>query len=173
MNDVTPQNNGEPENMAPCPARREFLTRAGMTAGGLALALSGLPAVADEDGAAGDAAAPKGADVVVKFGDNQKLYEVGGAVLVETPNGKVNVVHPDEATFVACAATCTHRGGQLAYDPATKQFACPVHGARFDLSGNVVKGPARQPLQSFTADPALVVAPKPNTNPDPNTNPNP
>jgi Rieske Fe-S protein len=146
------------ESMAHCNARREFLARAGVAAGGLVLGLAGTQAIAQEPAPAD--APPPPPDVVVKLADNAKLYEVGGSVAVNTPNGKVNVVHPDEATFVACSAICTHKGGQLAYDPATKQFACPVHGARFDLNGNVVRGPAKQPLATYTADPALVVAPK-------------
>ena len=154
MDNINAVSEAEIENS--CSARRDFLARAGVMAGALVLGLNNA-ALAQEEAPA-DAAPP--VDVVVKFGDHQKLYEVGGAVTIDTPTGKVNVVHPDEATFVACAATCTHKGGQLAYDPETKQFACPLHGARFDMGGKVVKGPARQALQSYTADPALVVAPK-------------
>jgi len=155
--DDTAQLTGEAETVVGCSARRDFLMRAGVAAGGLALGLAATAAEAQE-GAAAPAKAP---ETVVKLGEHQKLYEVGGSALVDGPAGKVIVVHPDEATFLACAAVCTHKGGRLQYDPKSKQFVCEEHGARFDLAGKVARGPANQPIQSYSADPALVVTAKP------------
>ncbi|GER89288.1 hypothetical protein KDW_34500 [Dictyobacter vulcani] len=51
-------------------------------------------------------------------------------------------------TFVAYEKACTHEGVKVNYDPATKMFVCPAHGAIFDPAngGRVVQGPADAPL---------------------------
>jgi cytochrome b6-f complex iron-sulfur subunit len=51
--------------------------------------------------------------------------------------------------FIAVSATCTHAGGTLQYASSTNDFTCPVHGAAFDTSGNVINGPASTPLQKY------------------------
>lgn len=42
--------------------------------------------------------------------------------------------------------TCTHLGCPVAWDPSSTQFQCPCHGSIFDKKGNVIHGPAPQPL---------------------------
>ena len=41
---------------------------------------------------------------------------------------------------------CTHLGGKLRWNDAALTWDCPLHGSRFDLSGQVIEGPARQPI---------------------------
>jgi nitrite reductase/ring-hydroxylating ferredoxin subunit len=51
----------------------------------------------------------------------------------------------------ATQADCTHRGGPLS-EGALDGFVvtCPRHGAQFDVcTGAVLRGPARQPLQTY------------------------
>jgi len=164
--DLTPEFNGDGHGLEnhpeSCNGRRRFLGQVAGAAGGLALGVSALSAGAAENNAGSNA--DNSADVVVKLNDegHKGLSKVGGFEVIATGGGgKVIVAHPDEATYVACSAICTHRGGQLFYDPKTKQFACPLHGARFDLDGKVAKGPAKTPLQSYATDPAIIVEVKP------------
>jgi len=42
---------------------------------------------------------------------------------------------------------CTHLGCALEVDRAVGQIACPCHGSRFDLQGQVLRGPAAAPLE--------------------------
>ena len=55
------------------------------------------------------------------------------ALLVHTPTG-----------FSAISLVCTHLGCTVESKP--EGFACPCHGSRFDLLGNVTRGPAGKSL---------------------------
>ena len=59
--------------------------------------------------------------------------------------GKILVVRRGER-FVGLQATCTHLGCTVAWNAASQQVECPCHGARYDLQGQVLRGPAREPL---------------------------
>lgn len=60
----------------------------------------------------------------------------------------VIVARTTSNAFVAVSATCTHQGGTLGFT-GSNIFSCPVHGATFDTSGNVLSGPATTALQKF------------------------
>jgi nitrite reductase/ring-hydroxylating ferredoxin subunit len=47
--------------------------------------------------------------------------------------------------------TCTHRGCSLANgDLEATIVTCPCHGSQFDVTtGDVVRGPAREPVRSY------------------------
>ncbi|MBN2498580.1 MAG: Rieske (2Fe-2S) protein [Deltaproteobacteria bacterium] len=50
----------------------------------------------------------------------------------------------DEGGFGAMSARCTHLGCTVRR--TADGFYCPCHGARFGLAGELVSGPAREPL---------------------------
>ena len=60
----------------------------------------------------------------------------------------VIIARTTSGTFVAVSATCTHQGGAL-YFTNSNMFQCPIHGATFDTSGNVLSGPAPTSLQKY------------------------
>jgi cytochrome b6-f complex iron-sulfur subunit len=49
--------------------------------------------------------------------------------------------------FSAISLLCTHLGCTV--ESNLDGFACPCHGSRFDLQGNVTRGPAGKPLNSL------------------------
>ena len=53
--------------------------------------------------------------------------------------------------FYAFGDTCTHRGCSLAEgDLAATVVTCPCHGSQFDVTtGEVLRGPAREPVRSY------------------------
>jgi cytochrome b6-f complex iron-sulfur subunit len=61
------------------------------------------------------------------------------ALLVHTQSG-----------FSAISLVCTHLGCTVESMP--ESFSCPCHGSRFDLQGNVTRGPAQKPLQSLRTE---------------------
>ena len=54
--------------------------------------------------------------------------------------------------FRALSAVCTHLGCITRYRPDERIIACPCHGSRFGLDGEVLAGPAPRPLPWFEMD---------------------
>jgi Rieske Fe-S protein len=67
-----------------------------------------------------------------------------GTVLV-LPKQRLFVVRTQEG-FYALSSVCTHLGCMTRYDRDAAQIACPCHGSRFGLDGQVARGPAPKPL---------------------------
>jgi len=62
--------------------------------------------------------------------------------------------------FRALSSVCTHLGCITRYQPDAHQIACPCHGSRFALDGEVVAGPAPLPLhwlEMFLSDRGLIM----------------
>jgi Rieske Fe-S protein len=51
-------------------------------------------------------------------------------------------------SYVALSAQCTHEACQVDA-PLGASIYCSCHGSKFDLSGNVLQGPARSPLYKY------------------------
>lgn len=68
-----------------------------------------------------------------------------GSVVGRSRLGKILVVRRGDG-LVGLTATCTHLGCTVAWNGASGQVECPCHGARYNLHGEVLKGPAREPL---------------------------
>jgi cytochrome b6-f complex iron-sulfur subunit len=61
------------------------------------------------------------------------------------------IVSDDEGVF-ALSAICTHRGGHLFKTDKNDAFVCKSHHSRFDLKGDVVRGPAARSLPWLRLD---------------------
>jgi cytochrome b6-f complex iron-sulfur subunit len=131
-------------------SRRQFLQTASITGGALILGRAALAAPGDE------AAVDATTDTVIKLDEHAALQKVGGFEIFEIGTDRVIVAHT-EAGFTACSAVCPHKGCDVEYRLADKQFYCPCHRSRFDESGKVLQGPAKTDLAQYDAAQALVV----------------
>ncbi|MBP9133092.1 MAG: Rieske 2Fe-2S domain-containing protein [Saprospiraceae bacterium] len=69
-------------------------------------------------------------------------------VVVKHPTDEHPIfVHKEGDSFLALHLKCTHRGCTV--HPEESRLSCPCHGSKFDLKGNVTKGPAKKPLSSY------------------------
>ena len=73
-----------------------------------------------------------------QIGENQGV--VGRSDL-----GRILVIRKGE-TFIGLQATCSHLGCTVVWNGTSQQVECPCHGARFNIAGQVLRGPAREPL---------------------------
>ena len=64
--------------------------------------------------------------------------------------GKTMSVYRDETgKLFAVKSACTHMGGNVDWNATEKSWDCPCHGARFDIEGKVLNGPATADLEKI------------------------
>ncbi len=138
-------------------SRRQLLGSAGILGG--ALVLSRVVLAQDEEEAENEGKAAKIVDgqLVLRLNDNPELGKVGGWKLFELGEDRVIVAHTDKG-LIASSAVCTHKGCDVEYHADVHQFVCPCHGARYDETGKVVRGPAKKDLQKYSSDSALILS---------------
>jgi cytochrome b6-f complex iron-sulfur subunit len=60
------------------------------------------------------------------------------------------VANPSDPNIpLAVSPRCTHTACTVEWDKGIDAFICPCHGARFDATGKVLRGPADKPLQTY------------------------
>jgi glycine/D-amino acid oxidase-like deaminating enzyme/nitrite reductase/ring-hydroxylating ferredoxin subunit len=69
-----------------------------------------------------------------------------GAVISESGE-KIAVFQPEEGDAIRLSAVCPHMGCIVAWNAADHTWDCPCHGSRFQATGEVIAGPAQQPLK--------------------------
>ncbi|WP_223702648.1 FAD-dependent oxidoreductase [Sutcliffiella deserti] len=71
----------------------------------------------------------------------------GGVV---TLNGKRAGAYKDEKGTLHCVdTTCTHLGCEVEWNHGDRSWDCPCHGSRFSIHGDVLEGPAKEPLKKL------------------------
>ena len=129
-------------------SRRRFFRQA--AAATMAGAVAGLVL---EHTAKADDAAPARQELHLPL--NGELAKIGGFTVLDVKENnesrKVIVARVDANTLAACSAICTHKGCTVEYDGNAKEWSCPCHGSRFALDGQVTHGPAKKPLEQFSA----------------------
>lgn len=85
-------------------------------------------------------------EVVVRT-PNDLANGEGAVVLV---NGKRAGAYKDENGVLSIVdTTCTHMGCEIEWNSGDRTWDCPCHGSRFSIHGDVIEGPAQQPLQKI------------------------
>lgn len=73
--------------------------------------------------------------------------QAGTGKVIEIDGEKVAAYKDEQGTVHALSPVCTHMKCFVNWNAAEKSWDCPCHGARYDIDGKVITGPARQPLQ--------------------------
>lgn len=81
----------------------------------------------------------------------EDLVEDEGAVV--NVNGKRAGAYkdPDGKLFIV-DTTCTHLGCEVEWNSGDRTWDCPCHGSRFSIVGDIINGPAEQPLKRVEVD---------------------
>lgn len=78
---------------------------------------------------------------------DKSLFLANSIVTIAYNQHGIGITKLDDNTFVASLLTCTHQGCAVSVEE--NGFICPCHGARFDIIGQVTKGPAEGNLTRF------------------------
>jgi glycine/D-amino acid oxidase-like deaminating enzyme/nitrite reductase/ring-hydroxylating ferredoxin subunit len=70
----------------------------------------------------------------------------GAGQVVKSDRGAVAAFRDSEGVVHALDAACTHLGCEVRFNDAERSWDCPCHGSRFGLDGQVLEGPAVDPL---------------------------
>lgn len=81
-------------------------------------------------------------------GDAGSLEEVapGTGAVIRRGLRKLAVYRDRAGTLHVLSAVCTHLGGIVAWNVEEATWDCPCHGSRFTVDGDVINGPAIDPL---------------------------
>ena len=77
---------------------------------------------------------------------NYDALEPGQAAIMKIDGDNVAAFKDETGTVHAVSAVCSHMGCLVGWNATDRTWDCPCHGSRFELSGEVIHGPATQPL---------------------------
>ncbi|MVN93049.1 FAD-dependent oxidoreductase [Mucilaginibacter aquatilis] len=86
-----------------------------------------------------------------KAEDLQQLNEItaGMGKLVKIDGKKVAAYRDNDGTLHTLSSVCPHMGCTVKWNASETSWDCPCHGARYDVDGNVVTGPAMHHLEKI------------------------
>ena len=71
----------------------------------------------------------------------------GEARVLAIDGDRVAVFKADDGTVHAVSPVCTHRLCLVEWNADERSWDCPCHGSRFGVGGDVLRGPAKTPLE--------------------------
>jgi glycine/D-amino acid oxidase-like deaminating enzyme/nitrite reductase/ring-hydroxylating ferredoxin subunit len=84
--------------------------------------------------------------------DSLTNLQPGTGKVIEVDGEKIAAYRDNYGTMHALSPVCTHAGCIVNWNGEEKSWDCPCHGARYDIDGNVLTGPATKNLQSISID---------------------
>ncbi|WP_342643580.1 FAD-dependent oxidoreductase [Rhodoligotrophos ferricapiens] len=70
----------------------------------------------------------------------------GEAAIMKIDGETVAAFRDEQGQVHAVSAVCSHMGCIVGWNETDRTWDCPCHGSRFELSGEVIHGPATKPL---------------------------
>ena len=74
--------------------------------------------------------------------------ELGHAAIMKIDGDNIAAFKDERGVVHAVSAVCSHMGCIVGWNATDRTWDCPCHGSRFELSGEVIHGPATRPLGS-------------------------
>jgi len=94
---------------------------------------------------------PTGGELRLRLSEYPEIATPGTTMMLDVQGHKdpLMLVHHPDGRHLVVSRKCTHMGCKLSFTDVTKTLDCPCHGSRFELTGEVVNGPASEPLRSY------------------------
>jgi glycine/D-amino acid oxidase-like deaminating enzyme/nitrite reductase/ring-hydroxylating ferredoxin subunit len=80
-------------------------------------------------------------------GSSFATLAAGQAAILRIDGKKVAAWRDENGSLHAVSAVCTHMKCDVAWNDAERSWDCPCHGSRFTPDGDVLNGPASEPLE--------------------------
>jgi menaquinol-cytochrome c reductase iron-sulfur subunit len=144
--------------------RRRFMTLTANSAGAVATAAIGIPALGfaigpifrrlpvmwQPVGRAADVPLDTYMPAVIRLTDDAIGEANKSTIFVRRRNPEIDTEPIDRFShFVAISSRCVHVGCPVSYKDAAKAFVCPCHGGVYDFRGRRIGGPPPRPLDRF------------------------
>jgi glycine/D-amino acid oxidase-like deaminating enzyme/nitrite reductase/ring-hydroxylating ferredoxin subunit len=81
--------------------------------------------------------------------DSLKRLQPGTGKVLEVDGEKIAAYRDEAGTIHALSPVCTHAACIVNWNNEEKSWDCPCHGARYDIDGKVLTGPATRDLAKF------------------------
>jgi glycine/D-amino acid oxidase-like deaminating enzyme/nitrite reductase/ring-hydroxylating ferredoxin subunit len=81
--------------------------------------------------------------------DSLKRLQPGTGKVIEVDGKKIAAYRDEQGTIFALSPVCTHAACIVGWNPEEKSWDCPCHGARYDINGKVLTGPATKGLAAI------------------------
>jgi len=85
----------------------------------------------------------------IKDTDSLKRLQPGSGQVLDVDGKKVAAYRDEEGIFHTLSPVCTHAKCIVNWNAGEKSWDCPCHGARYDIDGNVLTGPATRGLEQL------------------------
>jgi glycine/D-amino acid oxidase-like deaminating enzyme/nitrite reductase/ring-hydroxylating ferredoxin subunit len=82
---------------------------------------------------------------------NKKLEDLSNdeAAIVKVDGSKAGCYRDNSGQLHIVDSTCTHMGCEVEWNSGERTWDCPCHGSRYSISGEVLEGPAVDPLKKI------------------------
>jgi glycine/D-amino acid oxidase-like deaminating enzyme/nitrite reductase/ring-hydroxylating ferredoxin subunit len=84
-------------------------------------------------------------------GGSTRDVKRGEGKVLKVNGDRVACSRDDDGKLTCVSAICTHMGCVVHWNEAEKTWDCPCHGSRFQMTGEVLAGPAEAPLEKLEA----------------------
>lgn len=69
--------------------------------------------------------------------------------IVKVNGDKAGCYRDKEGQLFIVDSTCTHMGCEVEWNSGDRTWDCPCHASRFSITGEVLEGPAVEPLKKI------------------------